>query len=312
MASPFLALIEELRALRGHPKVSYPDGHEDYPVTERVLRIKRGQHLPDFGTDEPDAARFPDNILTQHVEVASDAQWVEVYRKYEVLPGLVVTVSDDTDEASDSRVVVTKQRKLRSAITTGNFKADDNTNVWKIALEGIDDTTAYEIKTKIFDSPHNDLASAKLSDEMLPYQFKGRINIGTLDLHGTAIGHQTPQSDTVLHTSRTFWVISATKPTLEFDEMSPGDIVINDVSYKNVLHNETTRIYLGGPLTIPATVPSYSNYTGITEILVPSGTIAPDAPDAPWVGTQRVIRGGVEPAGSPYRWKVTSTEVEMR
>lgn len=89
MATPFQALVDEIRGLAGAPKVTYPEGSAAHPLVERVLRIKRGEHLPTFGQAEEELIRFPNNILTDQVELKNDAQWVEVYRKYQVLPGPV-------------------------------------------------------------------------------------------------------------------------------------------------------------------------------------------------------------------------------
>ena len=87
MSTPFFDLIEELRALGGAPKVTYPTGHVSYPQTERVMKVPRGTETLALGSAEPDTARFPNNILTDQISLRMDAQYVEVYRKYEVLPG---------------------------------------------------------------------------------------------------------------------------------------------------------------------------------------------------------------------------------
>ena len=97
MATPFFDLIEELRALGGAPKVTYPTGNTSYPQTERTIKAKRGTHVLALGSAEPDPERFPNNILTDQIELRSDAQMVEVYRKYEVLPGPFTMQGQDYD-----------------------------------------------------------------------------------------------------------------------------------------------------------------------------------------------------------------------
>jgi len=87
MSTPLFDLIEELRALGGAPKVTYPTGNVSYPQTERVMKVPRGAETLALGSAEPDTVRFPNNILTDQISLRMDAQYVEVYRKYEVLPG---------------------------------------------------------------------------------------------------------------------------------------------------------------------------------------------------------------------------------
>src|ERR1700679_404459 len=87
MSVKFFDLIEALRALGGAPKVTYPTGNNSYPQTERTIKARRGSQILALGSPKADTVRFPNNILTEQVELRSDAQVVEVYRKYEILPG---------------------------------------------------------------------------------------------------------------------------------------------------------------------------------------------------------------------------------
>ncbi len=144
----FLALVAELRTLKGGAKVTYPEGDKDYPTTERVLRLKRGDHLPTFGDPEPDATRFPNNKLSQQVETGGDVQWVEVYRKYERLPGKIVTTTRLDDDGNV--VTVSRQRKVVGEIVSGESFADtpvlpdppDGTGNWSRQYKGEGDTYA--------------------------------------------------------------------------------------------------------------------------------------------------------------------------
>ncbi len=74
--------LDDLRALRGTPKVSYPYGGTSYPRVERVFSVPKGRvdnipaTLTDYGV-----------TLTSVTELKRDATEVEVYLVYETLPG---------------------------------------------------------------------------------------------------------------------------------------------------------------------------------------------------------------------------------
>jgi hypothetical protein len=112
-AAPFLAHLDVLRALKGEPKVSYPYGDVDYPVTERVQTLPRlkAAALPFITTPEPDATRFPNNVLVEQLELQCDRTSVEVYRKYDRVPGKVLTTYTEDEETQtdvqvDTQIVV--------------------------------------------------------------------------------------------------------------------------------------------------------------------------------------------------------------
>ena len=112
-AAPFLAHLDVLRALKGEPKVSYPYGDVDYPVTERVMPLPRlkATALPFITTPEPDATRFPNNVLVDQLELQCDRTTVEVYRKYERVPGKILTTYTEDEETQtavqvDTQIVV--------------------------------------------------------------------------------------------------------------------------------------------------------------------------------------------------------------
>lgn len=154
MATPFLDLVAEIRKLGGAPKVTYPHDDANYPVTERVLKLKRGEHLPTYGQAEPDAARFgaisspivaAALVLTEHVELEVDAQWVSVYRKYERIPGKAVTTT--RTDLDGKTVTITTQRMLASSITTtDNVTAGTWTKSWKSEGDGYAGTQTTETR----------------------------------------------------------------------------------------------------------------------------------------------------------------------
>lgn len=126
MATPFQDLIDELRKLAGHPKVTYPEGDGNYPTIERLLRIKRGSQAPTFGQADPDAGQFPTAVLTNHLEIGSDPQWAEAYRKWQRLPGADVL---ETSTEPDTGIAINKVTTIVALGTTGGVDYPATTNI---------------------------------------------------------------------------------------------------------------------------------------------------------------------------------------
>lgn len=248
--------------------------------------------------------------------------YVQVVRVYTTLPGATITDSV-YDPESDIWISTSKQKKLLSDITESISHSADNF-VTIISSQAIDSNMGYEVVTVIPKSPHFDETTAILEYEMLPYQFPGFIIIygdyggityTAVDFFGSSVGYQQASSWTVLHYIRTWFVIGATVPDFVYDDISPTDIVLNNQQYSNVLIDDTTRVYGSYTVTIPATTPSFTEYYGAVGTL--SSAAPPPDPFAPgtppkWIGTERVIKGGVKRAGSEYRWKVSSVSVIFR
>lgn len=248
--------------------------------------------------------------------------YVQVVRVYSTLPG--ATLTDSTyDPESDVWISSSKQKKLLSNIVESVSHSSDQF-VTIVSSQAIDATTGYEIVTVIPKSPHFDEETAILEYEMLPYQFPGYIisygeyggqTITAIDLFGPSVGYRQASSLTVLHYIRTWFVIAASIPDFEYEDITPTDVVINGQQYSNVLINDMTRAYESYVATVPATTPSFTEYYGTVGALV--GGAPPPDPFAPggtpkWIGTERIIKGGVKRAGSEYRWKVTSVSVIMK
>lgn len=140
MSTPFFDLIEELRALGGDPKVTYPSGSTSFPQTERTIKCDRGSQILSFQAAEPNATRFPNCILTDQIELRSDAQVCEVYRKYETIPG---SWTYSTSLSEDSEIVtVAKRKNLIANITDGESNSGET--LTKTTHEGINDFLATE------------------------------------------------------------------------------------------------------------------------------------------------------------------------
>ena len=114
MGAPFLASIDTLRKLGGEPKVTYPEGNASYPVTERLVKVPLAIARLAFGTADPNATRFPGAVLTDQFEVGSDRTHAEVYRRYEVLPGLV-TIRPEIDAETLTPLTISTQRVRKPA-----------------------------------------------------------------------------------------------------------------------------------------------------------------------------------------------------
>lgn len=203
------------------------------------------------------------------------------------------------DEDSETFITVTRQLFQASTITPATpYSA--GTSATKIELENYrgSNIVAYEVTTVYPDSPHNDLASAKVSDKLQPKAFPARVDVSTFALvNGVPLGLRRPQSETVLHTSLEYWVIAAIKPNIALDQILYGDTMYlpDGFSFGECIHDAATIVYpVVGAVTFPATVPSYTTYT------LGSGG---------WINFNKVIGGGVDNAGHPHRWKCVSITV---
>jgi hypothetical protein len=108
--------------------------------------------------------------------------------------------------------------------------------------------------------------TALITREFRPYRFPGYLQFS-----GT--GYYTRAATAVLveHVIRTWWVNSSSTPTITYDRIVTGDVIINNLALtgleyaRNVLHDG----FSFGILSYPATTPSASEYTGALNGLAP-------------------------------------------
>lgn len=238
-------------------------------------------------------------VSEKHGKLPEDDPYHTLYdrvtRVYMTLPGPTITATH-YDPESDTFITVAKTKKLISAITEGVALGPPMTVTTK---EPIDALTAYEVVTSYPDSVHKDLAHALEEDDWRPYQFPARFDKAAFATYAVPISYRKPFNPLTKHTFKTYFVISATKPDITslIDGIAFGDTIYanNGYNFENALHDAITVVYTtGGSVTFPATVPSWTTFTGS------------------WIGTQRAIAGSVMQAGSPLRWKVKITYVEMQ
>lgn len=251
--------------------------------------------------------------------------YVQVALVYETLPGALIIVSEQFDKDSGILVTKTRQKKLISTITPG-VVVTAGTSVVETDMDGVDGNTAYEVKTTVLASPYHDLASAKLTYATKPYEFPGYLLsitefIMVVDLYGTAIGNRRASADDAIVTKSEWWVIAAAIPAIVYgvatgndvhvDQIVPGDIVINDVPYRHVLHDDATRNYNGTAITVPETIPSASEYYG--TIALDTDPFAPGTPPK-WIGEDKVVEGSIDYYPLVYTglYKITTSTINMR
>jgi hypothetical protein len=254
---------------------------------------------------QPQGVLLTKEVVTNNAPSPYDSLYIVVTRKYEPLPGPVVVISDTIEKVSGVNVVITKQKKLKSAINPGTV-ITPGVSVSETRMEDTEgsDLVAYEITTTVFEGPWHDLATSKLSYETRNFEFPGYLLsidefIMVVDLYGTAVGHRKASADNVIMTKREWWVIATDIPQLTYgvatgedvhiDEISPGDIVVNGVPYRHVLHDDATRDY-GIPITVPATTPTASEYYG--TVALDSDPFAPGTPPR-WIGTVKTVDGAI-------------------
>lgn len=213
---------------------------------------------------------------------------VETY----TVPGPTVT-TEHIDSRMKNKITETRTLKVASGITTQAVIS--STNVIETRKEeGQSSLLATEVVITTPLPTARDDASALIETKTMPFQYPGRIDIALLDAFGSAIGHQQPSARLVEAKMKTYWVISASKPTLIFDTIIPDTIWINSVKYSDVLHDATTRMFSGVPVFFPATTPSNSTYV------------------SSWIGQEKVIDGDVKETRFQLLWEVSYALLTMR
>lgn len=111
MTTPSKQYLDDLRALQGAPKVTYPYGGYTYPRIERVFTVPKGR-VYSQPTTLPD---FPGSLLVQVNETKRDQTNVEAYYRWDTLPG-PVQVDISTDGETGIAILVAKQQ-VSAAVT---------------------------------------------------------------------------------------------------------------------------------------------------------------------------------------------------
>jgi hypothetical protein len=103
--------LDTLRALRGAPKITYPYGDTAYPRIERVYSVPKGR-VDDIPTSLAD---FAGSVRTQLAELERDATDVEVFVRYDTLPGPILSGRLMSPDAQGAIVTTTTQRLAAGA-----------------------------------------------------------------------------------------------------------------------------------------------------------------------------------------------------
>lgn len=287
-------MAEENPALGKSYVHGYSLENKDYPIIGVVWNPHMGGYTPSaMGTAHPDTTAYPNHKLTSITPTAADQR---VLWLYEILPGPTLT-SFNIDPESLALVTRDVIRVVGGSVTPG---VAVGTTLVITEEEPVTDYISNQIVTTISLPSNNSLSNALVSTKTMAYQFPARINIGIIDscTDQSGLGYHAPNARLVKATVKTYWVISSTAPPLNFDQIIPNSLVINDVKYNDVLHDATTRIYTCGgsptPYFHPATTPSATTY------------------EVAWVGQQKMIAGDVTPTKYKSFWKVEAVYLTMR
>ena len=219
--------------------------------------------------------------------------YVQVIDVYETLPGPTIT-NETMDE--EMKVKITHARTLKKISDIASGVAIVGGNLVITELQDANSTiVAYEMVTTIPPPAQNDMASALISYKTMAYQFPSRLDIGLLIIYGIAVGIQQPSARLELATVKTYWVISATAPTLPFDQIIPASIYVGTTRYPDILHDAYVDYPNGGaiPYSWPATTPSTTEY------------------NASWLGQLKLIDGEVEATKYQTLWRVRAIFLRM-
>lgn len=292
MAVAELYHIERLRALRGDALVTYPYGSVNYKQCERVYSVERSQAETAFLAAD---GEFTGTKLTAQRIVGGDAVYVEIYQRYETLPGPAVTTVK-FDAESGVLITTTRTRMLLADMSPGESIDGTTRTIKEKQPDGDSTIVGWEVAESIPQATAHSLATALEEEDDLPYQFPARADFDIMAGFTVPIGYREPFSTNVPHYRKTWWVVSATKPTIVRDGITYGDTIYLDygVTLKNCIHNAITLTYTtGGPVHFYATIPSLNTYTSV------------------WIpGDPRLIKASITRAGSKYRWKVVGEYVQ--
>lgn len=155
------------------------------------------------------------------------------------------------------RVQYTETKKTVNANSAPTPDPGGGTFAWLSEVKGIDKWKAENITinkpTPAYTSPE----TALITREFRPYRFPG-----WLAFSGT--GYYTRGATAVLveHVIRTWWVKSVGTPTITYDRIITGDVIINNLAgtgleyARNVLHDG----FVFGALSFPPTTPTATEY----------------------------------------------------
>ena len=273
--------------------IEYDNDNTDFPIVTWKYRTLVSAYSAATELSACPIAGYTSTKLTEQKLVPdSDLVGGTVERVFNTLPGAIYLMGVEIDKETNSKVRTYRRKKEASSITPSASIIDGELRV--IERKNINDSMAWEVTTYYPAPEANSEENAVVTTQARPFRFPGFINIPFLDAYGTAIGWTAQSAQLVEHTIKTWWVLDSVKPTLEFDEIIPATVVINDVTYHDVLHDEATRYYADAPVTLPATTPDYSTYI------------------SDWIGTDRVIDGGVKDVMHQLLWRVEQVTVVMR
>lgn len=122
MAYPERYHLDALRKLRGDASVTYPTADLSTPTVERVYSVPREKTASPDAFNAPQTIEYTGTQLTEQHFTGGDANYVEVYQKWETLPGTsLVTKTIGTPES----LIPEKYRRLITTTDTNQPVAPD-------------------------------------------------------------------------------------------------------------------------------------------------------------------------------------------
>lgn len=306
-------VLEQVRARKGEPRVTWPEGDAAYPMTERAVTVPRSKAVLAFGTAEPDTVRFPNNVLTYQEETRCDGHNVEMYRRYEVLPGPTI-LRQIFDSETHSAAILSTQRILKPSFPIPNFvygemNYEPANNYWgRISYATLDSyTTLTRTVDTYVDFYFPRLILAVDTAAVTPREGQTRARLLWTGAGGTPA--RNGFNDRVkMQTTYTYYatkaLADAAAPAIEYKP------VFNDLFYDGLFYNANERGVLNDAVTLgPNTTGTNNPYWGyVTE---PAVTFAASTPSATAYialadGTARVVAVDIQ----PWRYRLWRMEVK--
>lgn len=125
MSVPAKHYLDELRQLKGAPKVSHPHGGTTYPRIERVYSVPKGR----VSAIPTTLADFAGSVLVLVSELARDQVNVEVYCRYDTFPGPWIETKTQLRKGAAALDTVYLRRRVRDVAASASYPFQAGANL---------------------------------------------------------------------------------------------------------------------------------------------------------------------------------------
>lgn len=254
-------ILEQIKALEGGAKVTFPGSNSDVKKVERVMRLPRNNwEIPIYTPD----VEHTTTILVAQIKMNEDAQWATVYREYQTLPGLMLT-GIETDQETSVQITTTRQNvKAHSTIP-----ANTPGIIWE--HQPYDDAISIRVSRDIT----NLLNKTFTSYPDFSYSFPGLLIVrgGTLSSDRQPSSSRSGFSKTVRSRVELTFTETAQDRTGEIFDTRMVNVRSDAGTFSSVLHNLRSAVVGGRRQPVEPSVPTSVEYPIGAEVLIRAPSI---------------------------------------